>query len=240
MQDSANISLDDAQVESQYSISIYQPDWHQGVIGILASRIKERHHRPVIAFADAGDGLIKGSGRSITGLHLRDALDLLSKHQPSLILKFGGHAMAAGLTIRGDDFELFKHGFEAVVRSLITESELESVLEVDGSLSSDEMTFQTAQTLENQVWGQGFAPPLFYDEFEVLSQRLLGEKHLKLTLKPFAAQASPMRSGMLAIDAIYFNQTEFLNERIQAIYQLQTNSYNGAQKVQLNLRYVTP
>lgn len=240
MQDSANISLDDVQLENQYSISIYQPDWHQGVIGILASRIKERHHRPVIAFADAGDGLIKGSGRSITGLHLRDALDLLSKHQPNLILKFGGHAMAAGLTIRGDDFELFKHGFEAVVRSLITEADLESVLEVDGSLNSEEMTFQTAQILENQVWGQGFAPPLFYDEFEVLNQRLLGEKHLKLTLKPVAAQASPMRSGMLAIDAIYFNQTDFLSERIQAIYQLQTNSYNGAQKVQLNLRYVTP
>ena len=240
MQDSANISLDDVQVESQYSISIYQPDWHQGVIGILASRIKERHHRPVIAFADAGDGLIKGSGRSITGLHLRDALDLLSKHQPNLIVKFGGHAMAAGLTIRSDDFELFKNGFEAVVRSLITEADLESVLEVDGSLSGDEMTFQTAQILENQVWGQGFAPPLFYDEFEVLNQRLLGEKHLKLTLKPLSAQVSPMRSGIGAIDAIYFNQTDFLNERIQAIYQLQTNSYNGAQKVQLNLRYVTP
>ena len=240
MQDSANISLDDVQVENQYSISMYQPDWHQGVIGILASRIKERHHRPVIAFADAGDGLIKGSGRSISGLHLRDALDLLSKHQPNLILKFGGHAMAAGLTIRGDNFELFKHGFEAVVRSLITEADLESVLEVDGSLSSDEMNFQTAQVLENQVWGQGFAPPLFYDEFEVLNQRLLGEKHLKLTLKPVSASTSPTRSGMAAIDAIYFNQTDFLNERIQAIYQLQTNSYNGAQKVQLNLRYVTP
>ena len=240
MQDSANISLDDVQVENQYSISMYQPDWHQGVIGILASRIKERHHRPVIAFADAGDGLIKGSGRSISGLHLRDALDLLSKHQPNLILKFGGHAMAAGLTIRSDDFELFKHGFEAVVRSLITEADLESVLEVDGNLSAEDMTFQTAQLLENQVWGQGFAPPLFCDEFEVLNQRLLGEKHLKLTLKPVAARISPMRSGIAAIDAIYFNQTDFLNDRIQAIYQLQTNSYNGAQKVQLNLRYVTP
>jgi single-stranded-DNA-specific exonuclease len=245
MQDSANISLDDVQVENQYSISMYQPDWHQGVIGILASRIKERHHRPVIAFADAqetigGHGLIKGSGRSITGLHLRDALDLLSKHQPDLILKFGGHAMAAGLTIRADDFELFKHGFEAVVRSLITEADLESVLEVDGNLSAEDMTFKTAQTLENQVWGQGFAPPLFYDEFEVLNQRLLGEKHLKLTLKPVSVSTSPMRSGIAAIDAVYFNQTDFLNERIQAIYQLQTNSYNGAQKVQLNLRYVTP
>jgi single-stranded-DNA-specific exonuclease len=229
MQDSANVELNDEEVAQQFSISIYQPDWHQGVIGILASRIKERHHRPVIAFADAGDGLIKGSGRSIAGLHLRDALDLLSKHQPQLILKFGGHAMAAGLTIRAKDFELFKHGFEAVVKTLITEADLESVLEVDGSLGVQDMNFQTAQLLETQVWGQGFAPPLFYDAFEVLSQRLLGEKHLKLVLKS---------ADGFSVEAIYFNQTDFLNDRIHAAYQLQTNSYNGAQKVQLNLRYV--
>jgi single-stranded-DNA-specific exonuclease len=229
MQDSANIELNDAEVAQQFSICIYQPEWHQGVIGILASRIKERHHRPVIAFADAGEGLVKGSGRSIAGLHLRDALDLLSKHQPQLILKFGGHAMAAGLTIKADDFELFKHSFEAVVKTLISEADLESVLEVDGGLSMAEMNFQTAQLLETQVWGQGFAPPLFYDAFEVLSQRLLGEKHLKLLLKPLSGGS---------VEAIYFNQTDFLSERIQAAYQLQTNSYNGAQKVQLNLRYV--
>jgi len=238
MQDSANIALDDITMEDQYSISMFQPDWHQGVIGILASRIKERHHRPVIAFADAGDGLIKGSGRSIPGLHLRDALDLLSKHQPNLILKFGGHAMAAGLTIRDDDFELFKHGFEAVVRSLITEADLESVLEVDGGLTPYDMTFQTAQLLESQVWGQGFAPPLFFDEFEVLTQRVLNEKHLKLTLKPVSNLSVSNRSAM-EIDAIYFNQTDLPGDRIQAAYQLQTNSYNGAQKVQLNLRFVS-
>jgi len=233
MQDSANIELEDAQIAHQYSISLYQPDWHQGVIGILASRVKERHHRPVIAFADAGDGLLKGSGRSIAGLHLRDALDLLSKHEPDLIIKFGGHAMAAGLTIRLADFNLFKLSFEIVVKSLITEADLESVLEVDGNLSVEDMTFPVAQMLENQVWGQGFAPPLFYDEFEVVNQRILGEKHLKLTLKPVAYTFSS------AIDAIYFNQTEFLDERICAAYQLQTNSYNGMQKVQLNIRHVS-
>jgi len=238
MQDGANIALDDIKMENQYSISMFQPDWHQGVIGILASRIKERHHRPVIAFADAGDGLIKGSGRSIPGLHLRDALDLLSKHQPNLILKFGGHAMAAGLTIKSDDFELFKHGFEAVVRSLITEADLESVLEVDGGLTSQDMTFQTAQLLESQVWGQGFAPPVFFDEFEVLAQRVLAEKHLKLTLKPVSGLSASYRPGM-EIDAIYFNRTDLPGNRIQAAYQLQTNSYNGAQKVQLNLRFVS-
>ena len=232
MQESANISLEEIQIANQYAISLYQPEWHQGVIGILASRIKERHHRPVIAFADAGDGLLKGSGRSIAGLHLRDALDLLSKHQPDLILKFGGHAMAAGLSIRSEDFDLFKLSFEIVVKSLITEADLESVLEVDGHLAVNDMTYQSAQTLEQQVWGQGFAPPLFFDEFEVLNQRILGEKHLKLTLKPLSSESSA------TVDAIYFNQSDLLNERIQAAYQLQTNSYNGAQKVQLNLRYV--
>jgi single-stranded-DNA-specific exonuclease len=232
MQEGANLSLDDIDVTNQFAITMYQADWHQGVIGILASRIKERYHRPVIVFADAGDGLLKGSGRSIAGLHLRDALDLLSKHQPDLILKFGGHAMAAGLTIKQVDFERFNQSFEAVVKSLITEADLESVLEVDGSLSGEDMTFETSQTLENQVWGQGFAPPLFYDEFEVLNQRVLGEKHLKLTLKIISKDTSSV------IDAIYFNHSDFLMSPIQAAYQLQTNSYNGAQKVQLNLRYI--
>jgi single-stranded-DNA-specific exonuclease len=161
---------------------------------------------------------------------LRDALDLLSKHQPDLILKFGGHAMAAGLTIKQLDFELFNQGFEAVVRSLITETDLESVLEVDGGLNPTDMTFSTAQLLENQVWGQGFAPPLFYDEFEVINQRILADKHLKLTLKTI--------DKPLVIDAIYFNHSTLLAGTIQAAYQLQTNSYNGVQKVQLNLQYI--
>lgn len=232
MQQSANISLDDITVADQYSISIYESDWHQGVIGILASRIKERHHRPVIAFADGGAGLLKGSGRSIAGLHLRDALDLLSKHQPDLILKFGGHAMAAGLTIKAEDFNLFKLSFEAVVKSLLTEADLEAVLEVDGSLSASDMTYAVAQTLENQVWGQGFPPPLFYDEFEVVNQRILAEKHLKLSLKARSGSSS------ILIDAIYFNQTQFLDGPILAAYQLQTNDYNGSQKIQLNIRHV--
>ena len=229
MHESANITLDEAVVAAHYSLSLYDPDWHQGVIGILASRIKERHHRPVIAFADGGDGLIKGSGRSIAGLHLRDALDLLSKQQPGLILKFGGHAMAAGLTIKRADFEAFKTGFERVVRGLITEAELEAVLEVDGGLDQEEICFQTAQALENQVWGQDFVPPLFFDAFTVLNQRLLADKHLKLALSP---------SSGVTIEAIWFNRTEYVESRIQAVYALQTNSYNGAQKVQLNLRHV--
>jgi len=235
MQDSANYALETLDVSSQYTISMYQPDWHQGVIGILASRLKEHYHRPVIVFADAGDGLIKGSGRSIASLHLRDALDHLSKLQPDLLLKFGGHAMAAGLTIRQADFERFQVGFEAVVRSLILETDLESMLEVDGSLHCDDFNIETVGILDRQVWGQGFAPPVFFDTFDVLNQRVVGEKHLKLSLKlvPEIEQAKTP-----VIDAIYFNRDAFVDARIQAAYQLQINEYNGTKKVQLSLRYV--
>ncbi len=226
MQDGATLSLEDVAIENHFSLSLFQPDWHQGVIGILASRIKERFHRPTIAFADTGDGLLKGSGRSIAGLHLRDALDLLSKHQPDLILKFGGHAMAAGLTIKQADFAQFAQSFEAVVKNLITEADLESVLEIDGSLQTDEMHFATAEMLENQVWGQGFVSPLFFDTFEVVDQRLLSEKHLKLSLK----------KESLVIEAIYFNQTNFLPSPVQVAYALQTNRYNGQSKVQLQIK----
>jgi len=246
MQDSANVTLEDTQVAHQYSISLYQPDWHQGVIGILASRIKERYHRPTIIFADAqedcnGQALLKGSGRSIAGLHLRDALDLLSKQQPDLILKFGGHAMAAGLTIRLADFNLFKLSFEIAVSQLLTAADLSAVLEVDGSLSAEDMTFEMAEMLEQQVWGQGFAPPLFYDKFEVRNQRILGEKHLKLLLMPVPplGVADPASASSAGVDAIYFNQTVLPGKHVHAAYQLQTNSYNGVQKVQLNIKHVS-
>ncbi|NOT14079.1 MAG: single-stranded-DNA-specific exonuclease RecJ [Methylotenera sp.] len=227
MQAGALLALDDIQVQTQYTLSLFQPDWHQGVIGILASRLKERYHRPTIVFADAGDGLLKGSGRSIASLHLRDALDLITKQHSALILKFGGHAMAAGLTIKQANFEAFSQAFEDVVRSQINPADLDAVLEVDGNIG-DDLSFATAQMLESQVWGQGFAPPLFFDAFSVINQRVVGEKHLKLTLK----------NNHVAVDAIYFNQTDFLPNHIQAAYQLQTNEFNGAQKMQLNIRHV--
>ncbi len=229
MQDAAQIALDDLQVENQYSISIYQPEWHQGVIGILASRIKEKYHRPVIAFAKAVDGnLLKGSGRSISGLHLRDALDLLSKRMPDLIVKFGGHAMAAGLTIKSQDFSRFQQGFEAVTSRLLTAAELQAVMQVDGALENNEMTLQIASALDMQVWGQGFAPPNFCDEFAVVNQRVVGEKHLKLRLK----------KGNALFDAIYFGQTDFLPDVAQVVYQLHMNQYNGVQSMQLLVRHV--
>jgi single-stranded-DNA-specific exonuclease len=211
--------------DSQYTISVFQPDWHQGVIGILASRIKERFHRPVIAFADAGDGLIKGSGRSIAGLHLRDALDLVTKLQPDLIIKFGGHAMAAGLSIREQDFARFQQTFEQVVQQLINAETLQQVLETDGALQVHEMTLENAEVLGHQVWGQGFPPPLFYDDFEVIQQRILGEKHLKLRLQKQGAQ----------FEAIYFQHAILLPEKVTLAYALQINEFNGARNLQLQV-----
>jgi single-stranded-DNA-specific exonuclease len=228
MQVDALDALDEGLVASSYSISMYQPDWHQGVVGILASRIKEQYHRPVIAFAQADDGLLKGSGRSINGLHLRDALDLVTKQQPDLIVKFGGHAMAAGLSIRESDFERFQRAFESVVRSLITEDTLQASIETDGALPIQDMSMQTAQILDNQVWGQGFPAPLFCDDFAVLEQRIVGEKHLKLLLG----------RQQQKFEAIYFNQTEYLSERSQLVYQLQINEFNGRQSLQLLVRHV--
>ncbi|SDK18014.1 single-stranded-DNA-specific exonuclease [Methylophilus rhizosphaerae] len=211
--------------EGQYTISVFQPDWHQGVIGILASRIKEQFHRPVIAFAEAGDGLIKGSGRSIAGLHLRDALDMVTKLQPDLILKFGGHAMAAGLSIRADDFPRFQQVFEQVVQQLIDAETLQEVLETDGALAVQEMTLQTAEMLGHQVWGQGFPPPLFYDAFEVVQQRVLGEKHLKLRLQKQGQQ----------FEAIYFRHADLLPSQVTLAYALQVNEFNGARNLQLQV-----
>ncbi len=227
MQDAANIALEDMDTAGRYSLSLYNPEWHQGVIGILASRIKERYHRPVIAFAQAGNGQLKGSGRSISTLHLRDALDLLSKRQPDLILKFGGHAMAAGLSILEADFERFNESFEKVVTGLLTPADLESVIEVDGELDGTEIHWAMAVAMERQVWGQGFPQPTFCDAFQVMDQRIVGERHLKLSL---------VKQGK-RFDAIFFWQQEFLPKDIVAVYQLQTNQYNGAQAVQLSLKH---
>lgn len=228
MQDSALTTLDAIDVGQQFSVSLFNADWHQGVIGILASRLKERYHRPAIVFADAGDGLLKGSGRSIAGLHLRDALDLITKRQPDLIIKFGGHAMAAGLSIKQTDFEIFEQAFETVVRELLTEADLQAAIETDGGLQGNEMNLATAQLLSKQVWGQGFNQPLFFDSFKVINQRIVGEKHLKLLLE----------KDQKRFDAIYFNHHDELPENISAVYALDINEYKGLQTVQLQVKHI--
>ena len=234
MQEAANIALVDVDVKDRFSLSIFEPDWHQGVIGILASRVKEQYHRPVIAFARGNDGTLKGSGRSINGLHLRDALDLVSKRHPELILKFGGHAMAAGLTIPEKGLERFRQVFEEVSASLLSPADLDAVIETDGSLGAHEVDWHVALALDHQVWGQGFPPPLFGDAFIVKLQKVVGDRHLKLSLQKLDDD-----SGRL-IDAIYFQQQDFLPQKIHVVYALQTNEFNGRQQVQLNIRHCVP
>lgn len=227
MQQIADVALEEIEPANRYTLSLYHPEWHQGVIGILASRVKEKHHRPVIAFARAEDGLLKGSGRSIKTLHLRDALDLVAKREPELILKFGGHAMAAGLSIRESDLPRFESAFEQVASEWLSPADLEAVIEVDGSLDHGSMQRETATLLERQVWGQGFAAPCFFDEFEVVAQRIVGERHLKLRLAKAGHE----------YDAIFFQQEDFLPSRVGLVYELQTNFYNGNESLQLNVRY---
>ncbi|MGH8701709.1 MAG: DHHA1 domain-containing protein, partial [Burkholderiales bacterium] len=196
-------------------------------VGIVAGRIKERFHRPAIAFARGNPGEIRGSGRSIPGLHLRDALDRVAVLHPGLVLKFGGHAAAAGLTLRESDFERFRDAFEETAQSLLTPADLERVIETDGTLASDELTLETVTLLSAPVWGQGFPAPRFCDEFEVTAQRVVGERHLKLTLA----------HGSKTLDAIRFNSVETTPRRIRAVYQPTLNEYNGRTSVQLNIEH---
>jgi len=227
MQDTALALLDDFKPQDSTTISVFDASWHQGVIGIVASRLKDKFYRPTITFAPGGEGLIKGSGRSIPGFHLRDALDLVSKHAPSLIQKFGGHAMAAGLTIRADAFEAFAEAFEKVGREWLGKSQLERVVETDGPLEDAYYTTQFIELMDGQVWGQGFAPPLFCDEFRVVSQRILKEKHLKLLLE---------RNGT-RYDAIWFGHTDELGSKAKVAFRLDANEYNGVTKVQLMVEH---
>ncbi len=227
MQDNALASLESVDPSAGFSLVLFDESWHQGVIGILASRLKDKFHRPTIAFARSNDGEIKGSGRSIAGLHLRDALDLVSKRHPALIRKFGGHAAAAGLSIAEADFGDFVAAFEEVAGSLLDQSDLAQRIETDGALDAAEMNLEIAHLLDGQVWGQGFPAPQFSDDFIVRNQRVVGEKHLKLRLN---------NQGKL-LEAILFGHNEPLPERIHAVYSLSVNEYNGTQSLQLIVRH---
>lgn len=227
MQDSALATLNAFDPEDGFSLSLFNEDWHQGVIGILASRLKDKFHRPVIAFARAQTGELKGSGRSIAGLHLRDALDLVSKRQPHLIQKFGGHAMAAGLSIREEHLEGFRLAFEQIARELLDADALIKTITTDGMLAAEEFTLGMARDLQRQVWGQGFPEPLFEGDFRVQTQRVVGEKHLKLKL------SSPAGS----FDAIRFFSAEPAPDSIHAVYSLSVNEYNGNESLQLIVRH---
>jgi len=223
-----------------HSLTAWQPGWHIGVIGILASRLKDKFHRPTIVLANSAprdtapaghkNGELKGSGRSIPGLHLRDALDLVDKRHPGLILKFGGHAMAAGLSLPAGRHEEFSQAFEAVVRELIDPADLEGVIETDGELDPADHSYALAEQLDHAVWGQGFPAPLFTATFDVLAQRVVGEKHLKLKLARAGASFEAMR----------FFHPDPLPERIRAVYALMPNEFNSQQSLQLKLQHWEP
>ena len=230
IQEAALASLDNIDPTDKAALTLFDNSWHQGVIGIVASRLKEKFFRPTITFAPAGDGMIRGSGRSIPGFHLRDALDLVYKRHPQLIDKFGGHAMAAGLSLRKDNFAQFSAEFEQVAREWLTAADLEHVLEHDGSLPPAYYSLEFISQLEQQVWGQGFPAPVFCDEFQVLSQRILKDKHLKLQLQ----------RDNRKFDAIWFNHADGLPERVVAAYKLDANDYNGRTTVQLMVEFAEP
>ncbi|MHC5177693.1 single-stranded-DNA-specific exonuclease RecJ [Serratia rhizosphaerae] len=219
-----------------YGLAMYHPEWHQGVVGILASRIKERFHRPVIAFAPAGDGILKGSGRSIAGLHMRDALERLDTLNPGLMMKFGGHAMAAGLSLEEARFDEFRQRFGELVGEWLDPTMLEGVIWSDGELAMQELTLETAELLrEGGPWGQAFPEPTFDGKFRILQQRLVGEKHLKLMVEPLG--------GGPLLDGIAFNVDTTLwpdssVREVELAYKLDVNEFRGNRSVQLLIQHL--
>ena len=221
-----------------WGIALFQEDWHQGVIGILASRIKDKYHRPVIAFADAGNGEIKGSARSIKGLHMRDLLELVNSRHPGLISKFGGHAMAAGLTLKFGGFATFAKAYDDAVREQLKPEQLTGELWSDGELTPTELTLEIAQLLRNAgPWGQSFEEPLFDGYFKIIQQRIVGERHLKLVLE------TPCSTLML--DAIAFNVDlhtwpDATIQHARIVYKLDVNEYRGNFTLQLMVEQIEP
>jgi single-stranded-DNA-specific exonuclease len=211
--------------DGRATITLFNESWHQGVIGIVAGRLKEKYHRPSFTFAlaDERGELVKGSGRSIPGFHLRDALDLIAKREPGLIMKFGGHAMAAGVTLAASDVPRFAAAFESVAREWLDDDALARVVVTDGELEDAYFTPQVVELIDAAVWGQGFPAPTFSGEFDVLSQALVKDKHLKLQLA----------RGRQRFQAIWFNHTESLPARAHLAYRLAADSWNGVVRVQL-------
>nr|WP_314400870.1 single-stranded-DNA-specific exonuclease RecJ [uncultured Aggregatibacter sp.] len=226
------------ETEIPYAIVLYQADWHQGVLGILASRIKDQFHRPVIAFAQDQAGILKGSARSIPGLHIRDVLERVYSQHPDLILKFGGHAMAAGLSIPESRFDDFRQIFNQTVSELLAEDQLQGTIWTDGELHANLLNLATAETLrQGGPWGQAFPEPLFDGEFKILQQRLVGEKHLKMMVEP--------KLGGPLLDAIAFNvDTRYYPDlsvkTARFVYKLDINEFRGNRDVQLLVDYIEP
>ena len=239
MQREALAQLKDLPVESMpFGLCLYEAEWHQGVIGILASRLKERYHRPTIAFASAGEGVLKGSARSVPGFHIRDALDAVAAKHPELISKFGGHAMAAGLSLPAENFPAFADAFDAEVRRQLTEEDLTGRLLSDGTLAVEEFHLELARALRNAgPWGQHFPEPLFHGVFQLVEQRVVGERHLKMVLKT--------ECGSVKLEGIAFSvdRDVWPNPTVRWVelaYKLDLNEFRGNETVQLMVAHISP
>ncbi len=226
--------------ELPFGLVLFQRDWHQGVIGILASRLKEKFHRPVIAFADGGEGNIKGSCRSVPGLHMRDTLDRIDTKNPGLIAKFGGHAMAAGLTIQESDFDKFVQLFDEAVRNELDEVSLKGIVLSDGELKPEEFSMNIAETLRSSgPWGQAFPEPLFDGEFKVMHQKLVGEKHLKIMLEPlFKGHPTNMMIDGIAFNVDLRRWPDASVKIVRLAYKLDINNFRGSQSLQLMIEHI--
>ena len=227
MQVDALAALDDADVAARRTICLYDDDWHQGVIGLVASRIKEKYHRPTIAFARASDGELRGSGRSIDGVHLRDTLDIVTKRAPSLVRRFGGHAMAAGLTMPAASYDNFVSAFEDATRTSCDRALFDRTIATDGPLATSELALSLIEAIDSHVWGQGFPAPLFDNEFIVVEQRLVKNRHLKLVLD---------LDGR-CFDAVWFARTEPLPRTVRLAYRPAVDDYMGARRLQLVIEH---
>jgi len=229
MQVDALAELDDTDLGGRRTITLFNEGWHQGVVGLVASRVKERHHRPTIAFARADERSLRGSGRSIDGVHLRDVLDLVTKAAPGMIEKFGGHAMAAGLTLAGEHFEGFGEAFEAATRASTDAELFARRVATDGPLAPTDIGLALTEAIDRQIWGQGFAPPLFDNEFAVVEQRLVKEAHLKLTLELEGRRFS----------GIWFRRTQPLPTRVRLAYRPAEEEYRGVRSVGLHIEHAS-
>ena len=223
MQHAADLAVAAADIEHVHALSLLDDSFNEGVVGLVASRIKEKVHRPTVAFARTADGELKGSGRSIPGIHLRDMLDLVSKTEPGLILRFGGHAMAAGLTIQEKDYDRFARAFEAVVAEHADPAVFERNVLIDGGLAPDEISERLCQTLEHGIWGQGFEAPLFANDFRVVRQTVLKDAHLKLSLE----------LGGQRFEGIFFRRNAPLLTASRLAYRPTINEFNGRRLIQL-------
>jgi single-stranded-DNA-specific exonuclease len=242
MQQEALKIVDSLPLDDEHSLPaalcLYQADWHQGVVGLLASRIKEKFHRPVAVFANDKEGILKGSVRSIPGLHIRDALDAVATQNPGLITKFGGHAMAAGLSLEESSFKAFEQALQRQVMDTIEPDDLEATLKTDGELDAHLMTKQSAECIRDAgPWGQCFPEPSFQGIFILKSQRIVGESHLKVVLAPEDDQSQQL-------DGIYFNidtnQWPTSESRVQCVYRLDINEFRGRENLQLLIQYMAP